>query len=59
MPSIIIPLRVEEHIAPLIYSRCSMKIEVKIADQIVECLIDTGAEVNVMTSDVVKKLGIE
>jgi len=43
----------------MLYSHCSLYLDVKIGDQIVECLIDTGAQSNVMSEDMVKRLQLE
>src|SRR4051794_3915187 len=49
----------EDSIEPLIYSKCQINVGAKISDQDVTFIVDTGAQVNVMTISTVKKLGLE
>ncbi|AYV80673.1 MAG: hypothetical protein Harvfovirus4_37 [Harvfovirus sp.] len=48
----------EDNIDPMLRSKCQINVLAKIADKEVTLIIDTGAQVNVMSMDVVKKLGI-
>jgi len=49
----------ENSIEPLIYSHCSVIVRMKLADKEVTCIIDTGAQTNVITVDHIQKLGLE
>ena len=48
-----------ENIEPLIYSHCSATVKAVIGDQEVECILDTGAQTNVISFDLIKKLDLE
>ena len=49
----------EENIFPLLYSRCKADVVIKISGKDMHCLIDTGAQMNCLTIDIVKKYGLE
>lgn len=49
----------EDNIGPLIYCHTSLHVRATIADTDVDFLIDTGAQTNVLSIDLVKKLGLE
>lgn len=48
----------DENIAPMLYSRCSIYIDMFINDIKVRCLLDTGAESNVISKKLVDELDI-
>lgn len=51
-----------EHIEPLIVSRCSVKVIASFGhdtSKTVKCILDTGAESNIMTHDIAKELGLQ
>ncbi len=47
-----------EEIAPMVYSRCSLYLEVTIGEKKVHALVDTGAETNIISKELVDKLGL-
>ncbi|AYV84017.1 MAG: hypothetical protein Hyperionvirus15_55 [Hyperionvirus sp.] len=49
----------DENIYPMLKSKCQINVNAKIAEKDVTLIIDTGAQVNVMSIELVKKLGIE
>jgi len=49
----------EENIFPLLYSRCKADVIINISGKKMHCLLDTGAQMNCMTIDIVKKYGLE
>ena len=65
----------DEHIEPLLVSHCSVKVNASFdltfgqaatetsgtnnPSKTVKCILDTGAEVNVMTQDIAKELGLQ
>jgi Aspartyl protease./Ubiquitin interaction motif. len=48
-----------EDIGPLIHSRCKAVVKVNIGDNEIECLIDTGAQMNVITTNLIDKLKLQ
>lgn len=49
----------DENISPMYYSRTNMYINIKINGHDVKCLIDTGAQANIINKSLISKLGLD
>jgi DNA damage-inducible protein 1 len=49
----------EEHICPMIYSKCTIHIDLKINGKIVRCFLDTGAQTNIISESAIQKYELE
>jgi hypothetical protein len=49
----------EQNICPMIYSKCTVHIDLKINGMSVRCFLDTGAQTNVISENAIRKFDLE
>ncbi len=49
----------EQNILPMVFSKCSIHIELKLNNNKIRCFLDTGSHINVISENLIKKIKLE
>ncbi len=49
----------EQNILPMIYSKCTVNIDLKLNNHKLRCFLDTGSHINVISEKLIKQLNLE